>query len=70
MSSQIYPKIPLALIDGSPIEQEAYHFNLAKSEQGELLKFEEKYEKKYSKSLEKLILINAAASGISIALEI
>ena len=70
MSFRIYPKIPLAPIDGSPIEQEAYHFNLVQGEQQELVKLKEKYERKYekySRTLERLILINAAASGISIA---
>ena len=70
MSFRIYPNLPSAPIDGSPIDQEAYHFNLVQSEQQELLKLEEKYEKKYekySRTLERLILINGAASGISIA---
>ena len=70
MSFRIYPKIPSAPIDGSPIDQAAYNFNVVQSERQELIKLWEKYEKKYEKykkTLERLILINASASAISIA---
>ena len=54
MNFRIYPKIPSAPIDGSPIEQEAYHFNLVQSGQTRIAEARGKIREESMKNIAKL----------------
>ena len=65
-SYNIYPPIPSAPED----PQVAYHLDVIQSKQQGLLKLEERYKikyEKYTKTLNRLVALNACASGLSIA---
>ena len=65
-SCNIYLTVPSAPED----PQVAYHLNVIQHKQQELLKLEERYNKKYKKYsevLNRLVWLNACSSGLSIA---
>ena len=70
-SYNIYPNLSTKL--SAPLEPQPYHLNIIQSKQQELLKLEETYKKKYeqySKTLNRLVWLNACLSGLSVATRI
>ena len=66
MSYNIYQTVPSAPED----PQVDYHLNIIQNKQQGLLKLEERYKKKYkkyTKTLNRLVALNACASGLSVA---
>ena len=66
MNYNIYPNVPSA----PEITQVNYHLNVIQSKQQGLLKLEERYKdkyKKYTKTLNRLVALNACVSGLSVA---
>ena len=64
----MYPQLEETLPSAPP--QDVYHWNLIQSKKLELLKLQEKYEKKhkkYTKILDRLVWLNASSSGITVA---
>ena len=62
----LYPPIPSA----PEVPQVSYHLNMIQSKQQGLSKLEERYKKKYkkyTKTLNRLVLLNACSSGLSVA---
>ena len=67
MDFKIYPKLPTAPEDSS--EQEKFNSNLVNSELQELIKLKDKFStkyKKYNKILDRLMLLNAGSSAVTI----
>ena len=65
MRENIYPSL-----QPTAPPQEAYHLGIIESKQTELLKLEVRYKKKhkkYTKTLDRLIWLNACSSGITVA---
>ena len=66
MSHNTYPTVPSAPEDS----QVDYHLSMIQSKQQGLLKLEERYKKKYkkyTKTLNRLVAVNACNSGLSVA---
>ena len=61
----IYPDLPKEPL--APLEPQPFCINIIQSTQQGLLKPEERYAKKYSKILGRLVWLNACSSGLSIA---
>ena len=67
-SDKLYPD--LSKKPTAPLEPQSYHQIIIQSKQQGLLKLEEKYAKKdskYSKTLDRLVWLNACSSSLSVA---
>ena len=65
-SYNIYPTVPSA----PEVPQVAYHLSTIRDKQQELSKLEDRYKekyKKYTKTLNRLVTLNACAIGLSVA---
>ena len=64
----VYPTLPKE--PSVPLEPQSYHLNVIQSKGEGLLKPEERYKKKYSKyskTLDRLVWLNACSSSLSVA---
>ena len=68
--SDLCTQLEKTLPSAPPPPQDAYHWRLIQSKEGELLRLRERYEKKhkkYTKILDRLVWLNASSSVITLA---